>query len=264
MQEQLKYHLIQEAARAVFYESGYKEAKIKEIAKRATVSVGTVYLYFPSKKHLFESLGLPHLADFRPEYERRKKEIVNTAIPLFAKKGYWGTTLEEIAHACGFSKAVLYQYFNGKEDLFRQIFRHNQISTRIRHIGPQLGGQDLYHVFVLVGKEFLRAICEDPLCLNLIKIVLAEANQFPEVGRAFYIELVQQVDQDFIQILNKYFPDLLPEQQLRELVRSFFCALFGLTVIDYIVGTGNPEFDYDVLLARISDWASKNLTPCQP
>lgn len=259
MQEQRKISLIQEAARSVFYESGYKEAKIKEIAKRATVSVGTVYLYFPSKKSLFDSLGLPHLVAYRPIYERRKKEIISIAIPLFAQKGYAKTTLEDIAHACGFSKAVLYQYFKGKEDLFRHIFHHNQISASLSKVEPQLQGQDIHTVFKMVGTAFLQTICNDIVCLNLIKIVLAETNKFPEVGQAFYSELVLRVDHNFVCILNKYFPNFLPQDQIEELVRSFFCMLFGLTVIDYVIGVGKPEFNYDILLDHVSYWITKNL-----
>ncbi len=43
------------AALDVFFEKGFAAARMDEIAKRAGVSKGTVYLYFPSKEALFEA-----------------------------------------------------------------------------------------------------------------------------------------------------------------------------------------------------------------
>jgi AcrR family transcriptional regulator len=55
------------AARAVFLENGFASAKVDEIARRAGVSKGTVYLYFPTKEALFEETVR---ADFLPLMER--------------------------------------------------------------------------------------------------------------------------------------------------------------------------------------------------
>ncbi len=47
---------ILDAALAVFSKSGYHEARIEDIAERAGVGKGTVYLYFPGKRELFQAL----------------------------------------------------------------------------------------------------------------------------------------------------------------------------------------------------------------
>jgi AcrR family transcriptional regulator len=47
---------IVEAARAVFVERGFGDAKVDEIARRAGASKGTVYLYYPTKEALFEAV----------------------------------------------------------------------------------------------------------------------------------------------------------------------------------------------------------------
>jgi AcrR family transcriptional regulator len=64
-----------DAAMAVFTEQGFAGARVDEIARRAGVSKGTVYLYFPSKVALIEGIiqravapvakgALPQLATF--------------------------------------------------------------------------------------------------------------------------------------------------------------------------------------------------------
>ena len=59
----------------------------------------------------------------RKERERRQheEEILQAARELFARKGYYSTTLEEIAHHAQFGKGTIYNYFSSKEDLFYGI-----------------------------------------------------------------------------------------------------------------------------------------------
>src|ERR1017187_10788364 len=47
---------ILDAALSVFSEHGIDAAKLEEIAARAGVSKGTIYLYFPSKEELFREV----------------------------------------------------------------------------------------------------------------------------------------------------------------------------------------------------------------
>ncbi|MDD3367067.1 MAG: TetR/AcrR family transcriptional regulator [Sphaerochaetaceae bacterium] len=44
------------SAKELFYEKGYEQANMKEIAKRADLAVGTLYNYFPNKNELYFSV----------------------------------------------------------------------------------------------------------------------------------------------------------------------------------------------------------------
>jgi AcrR family transcriptional regulator len=55
--------------------------------------------------------------------EQRQAELLETAIEVFAKRGYQATTMEEIAERAGVSKGMLYIYFKNKEALFGAVFR---------------------------------------------------------------------------------------------------------------------------------------------
>jgi AcrR family transcriptional regulator len=55
-ERQARRRRIQEAAREVFTEKGYAKTSIEQIARRATLSVGAIYLYFRSKEDLYVSL----------------------------------------------------------------------------------------------------------------------------------------------------------------------------------------------------------------
>ena len=55
-QRQAKLRVILDAAFDVFVEKGFAEARLDDVAARAGVAKGTIYLYVPSKEALFEAL----------------------------------------------------------------------------------------------------------------------------------------------------------------------------------------------------------------
>lgn len=48
---------------SVFAEKGYSAARMEDIAVKAGVTKGTIYLYFPSKEEVFKSLARQHVGD---------------------------------------------------------------------------------------------------------------------------------------------------------------------------------------------------------
>lgn len=53
--------------------------------------------------------------------ETRTKEIMDTALELFANDGYDMTSISKIATKAGISKGLLYNYFSSKEELIKTI-----------------------------------------------------------------------------------------------------------------------------------------------
>jgi len=54
---------ILDAAMQVFAEKGYAAARMEDIAARAGVTKGTIYLYFASKEEVFKSLAREHVGE---------------------------------------------------------------------------------------------------------------------------------------------------------------------------------------------------------
>jgi len=59
----------------------------------------------------------------RVDKEQRQAELLETAVAVFAERGYQATTMDEIAERAGVSKGMLYIYFKNKEALFGAVFR---------------------------------------------------------------------------------------------------------------------------------------------
>src|ERR687890_2618962 len=51
----------------------------------------------------------------------RVLQILSTSARLFATSGYDGTSMRDIAEACGISKSLLYHHFTDKDEIFARI-----------------------------------------------------------------------------------------------------------------------------------------------
>lgn len=58
---------------------------------------------------------------FKEIREEKKAIIMDTALEIFAEKSFLGASVSMIAKKSGVSKGLLYNYFENKEDLLRQI-----------------------------------------------------------------------------------------------------------------------------------------------
>jgi len=62
-------HELLEAALALFVEKGFAATRTEEVARRAGVSKGTLYLYYPSKEELFKAVVRHNLSSLIAEGE---------------------------------------------------------------------------------------------------------------------------------------------------------------------------------------------------
>lgn len=63
-----------------------------------------------------------------PAAERRR-QLLEVALQVFADKGFYGTSMNEVAEAAGVTKPVLYQHFTSKEALYRELV--DELGTRL-------------------------------------------------------------------------------------------------------------------------------------
>ena len=114
----------------------------------------------------------------------RASEIAKAALELFVAKGFAATKLEDVAKAAGVSKGLPYLYFKSKDELFKAV-----IVEAIA--GPISRARELVDVFEGTTEELLgelvrrfREFAESPAG-GVIKLILAEAGNFPDVARFF-------------------------------------------------------------------------------
>jgi AcrR family transcriptional regulator len=56
-----------------------------------------------------------------PDYDRRREGIVDAAAALYAKRGFQGASVADLAKACDTSKSLIYHYFPAKDDILHAV-----------------------------------------------------------------------------------------------------------------------------------------------
>ena len=79
------------AALDLFVERGYAATRLEDVAKRAGVSKGTVYLYFPGKEELFKAVVREGLVPLLERGEKMVAEHKGSAVGLIRElvHGWW-------------------------------------------------------------------------------------------------------------------------------------------------------------------------------
>jgi AcrR family transcriptional regulator len=61
------------------------------------------------------------ITDDRPQHGERRELLLGVAKRIFAERGFQSATMDDIAKEAGFTKPILYQYFESKTDLYHEI-----------------------------------------------------------------------------------------------------------------------------------------------
>jgi AcrR family transcriptional regulator len=114
----------------------------------------------------------------------KRRQIMDGARTVFLSAGFDGASMNDIARAAGVSKGTLYAYFTSKEELFAAIIRAEkaQAVERLCHFKRE---GDVREMLTDFGVRLISRICE-PGTLALSRVVIAAAEKFPNVGRAFF------------------------------------------------------------------------------
>jgi AcrR family transcriptional regulator len=130
---------ILEAAIKVFSEKGYSQTTIREVAKRAGISVGGVYIYFKNKEEIYFTLLKYLLDEFRDKTRDSIKDIEDPveavrdyiALNLNYAKKFKGLILIE-GREHGFTSCIdiKKKFFRGQRKLIEDIIRRGVSSGK--------------------------------------------------------------------------------------------------------------------------------------
>ncbi|HEX4306520.1 MAG TPA: TetR/AcrR family transcriptional regulator [Solirubrobacterales bacterium] len=102
----------------------------------------------------------------------QRERVVAKATPVFAKRGYPATTVDDLLASAKVGVGNFYSLFDGKEDCFLTCF-DTVVEQVLERIGSAIEGQDDWGARAYLGLEaMLGFFCAEPLSSRL---VLAEA-----------------------------------------------------------------------------------------
>jgi AcrR family transcriptional regulator len=118
----------------------------------------------------------------------RREAIIDSAVKLFAEKGFRGTTTRELASAVGVSEPVLYQHFETKRDLYAAIIQRKAAAgeERIREkLGPYFDQPDDVAFFTKLAEMIIEWHTDDPAYIRILLFSALEGHELSELFHEF-------------------------------------------------------------------------------
>lgn len=117
-------------------------------------------------------------------------QIMDAAHKLFLETGYGATSMDAIAEQANVSKRTVYSHFGSKEALFSAVMGYLCASMGFseEHAPADAPVRDY---LCATGKGFLAAVLQ-PTALATLRVIIAEAGQFPELGELFWDQASQE------------------------------------------------------------------------
>lgn len=134
-------------------------------------------------------------SDVPSRSDRKRSAIVEAATKVFLDKGYDRASMDDIATLALVSKPTVYKYFADKERLFAEIVRAttDQVDDLVRLVAQSLVDPgDLPKDLGSLAFRFITALMQ-PRILRLRRLVIANADRFPDVGRTWYEQGFERV-----------------------------------------------------------------------
>lgn len=115
----------------------------------------------------------------------KQTQILNGAARVFAQDGYEGASMSRIAAEAGVSKGTLYNYFTCKAELFADYVQRD-CGRRVALVFDDLDyDSPPEQMLSQIGRRMITMLVSEH-ALVMHRMVVAEAEKFPELARSFY------------------------------------------------------------------------------
>jgi AcrR family transcriptional regulator len=118
----------------------------------------------------------PRTEEQYEEIRKQKRELImNAALEEFAEHGYHATSINMITKRAGVSKGLLYNYFDSKEELLKEIIKkaHNDVWVFFDPNHDGILTKDEFFYFI---KQNMKVVRENVPFWRLFSVILLKPN----------------------------------------------------------------------------------------
>jgi len=158
--------------------------------------------------------------------DMRREQILSTAVELFSKHGFRGTTTKEIAKAAGVSEAMVFKHFATKDELYGAIIDNKACQSELQFpwhedslVRQAMEERDDQAVFYNLALHAMNKHQADP---GFMRLLFFSALEEHELAERFFKEFVTRV----YEFIGSYIEKRQKEGAMRKLepriaVRAF-------------------------------------------
>ena len=176
------------------------------------------------------------------KHQARRTHIIESAVVLFASKGFADTTTSDICHAAGISTGSLFHYFPSKQAVFYGIWELDRTEWDDVFAAAEADPDPWAALMAIVDK--LAADAAEPIMAGLLVEVIAQAHRDPEFAAGLAENDRRQIS-DIAQLIRRLRESGLADPGLPDEE----AARWVLTLTDSFLGRGYPEPHRDIAAA---------------
>jgi TetR/AcrR family transcriptional regulator len=162
-----------------------------------------------------------------PGYDIQREAILSQAAELFAQKGFVGTSMNEVATACGLSKPALYHYVRDKSQLLFEIATTHV--ARLHALIEEVAAGDKVNpppadATAHVRRLIERFVLEYAGARHAHRVLTEDVKFLEPADQARVLELQRQVVNSFANAIAQVRPELVAA----DLHKPLAMLLFGM------------------------------------
>jgi TetR/AcrR family fatty acid metabolism transcriptional regulator len=110
--------------------------------------------------------------------EGKRKQLLDAAVRVFARSGYHGSRVGDIAAEAGVAHGLLYHYFSSKDEVLETVFRENFGELLARFRGVEASDLPAAEKLEAIAKILLRTWRNDP---DLVTVMVRDVARSPQL-----------------------------------------------------------------------------------
>ena len=181
--------------------------------------------------------------------EEKQLQIIDAAKKVFLEKGFDIASMDMIAAEAGVSKRTVYSHYQSKDKLFASIMNDLCSSKRGEVTDKEdweecdflPKDQPIEETLTTFGHIFLSYIF-DPEVLAMLRILIGQADKFPEIGESFYDQgpvMTQKMLITYFEHTNETGETNFVDPCIT--AKSFIASLLGPRHLQCMFGAAPPE-----------------------
>jgi AcrR family transcriptional regulator len=155
-------------------------------------------------------------------YEGQRETILASTAALFAQRGYHGTSMNDVADACGLSKSTLYHYYRDKNELLANIADAHV--SRLVQLCQSVVGNPSVTAPERLATLISRFLDEYAGAQNSHRVLTEDVRFLPPVVRKRILDKERFVVQSFADAISLMRPDV----EDARLDKAIAMLLFGM------------------------------------
>lgn len=180
-------------------------------------------------------------------YAQKQETILVTAAMLFSREGVERTSMSAIATACGYSKALLYHYYESKEVLLFDIVSRHMALLQTRVSAAASGEEQAENALGAMVQALLTAYAENE---DQHRIQLAGLTSLtPE-----HLEQINVMERELVDSFAAVIKRLMPNDHAKQMLKPVTMSLFGMLNWHYMWFREKGQLsrdDYAALATRL-------------